>query len=283
MNTPTPAQLCAFLGGTDEIDGIGFGDRHPTISGAYWWRKHLHVFDALALAQPALAAPVLGVSDEQWRTSKYGKEAAKFADDYIELSRKYSDLLAAQQPTPAANPEQGAHDWIRHALGVQETAPYRFDFYAQEIEALKLAQVMQTVEASPKPCFMCHGAGWHWMPCAVPAGVEPPKPQKMTCTQCRAPSVEIAAPVAPTDERVAFEAWAVDSYLLCARHPHGAYMSDMTRTAWYAWSERAALSAQPQVLSDAQIAEVWGDYDLGMGTRRELMTRILALQEGGAK
>lgn len=30
-----------------------------------------------------------------------------------------------------------AHEWIRPVLGLSEDAPYRFDFYAQEIEKLK--------------------------------------------------------------------------------------------------------------------------------------------------
>ena len=31
---------------------------------------------------------------------------------------------------------KAAHDWIRSALRLPESAPYRFDFYAQEIEKL---------------------------------------------------------------------------------------------------------------------------------------------------
>jgi hypothetical protein len=44
--------------------------------------------------------------------------------------------------TIAENGADMAHAWIRPALGLADDAPYRFDFYAQEIEALR-AQVGQ--------------------------------------------------------------------------------------------------------------------------------------------
>lgn len=50
--TPTPAEVLAFLHGAGEIDGVGFGDRHPTLPGAFWWRRHLPLLAAQAPAQP---------------------------------------------------------------------------------------------------------------------------------------------------------------------------------------------------------------------------------------
>ena len=40
-------EVAAFLLGEGELDGVGFGDPHPTERGNYWWRKHLRA----ALAQ----------------------------------------------------------------------------------------------------------------------------------------------------------------------------------------------------------------------------------------
>ena len=65
---------------------------------------------------------------------------------------------------------------------------------------------MQPVEASPKPCIVCHGAGWFWMTWGVVGGVEPPVPRRTGCTQCCAPivTVEAAAPVAPSEPTTRF-------------------------------------------------------------------------------
>ena len=32
-----------------------------------------------------------------------------------------------------------AHEWIRSALGLPADAPYRFDYYAEQIEKLKMS------------------------------------------------------------------------------------------------------------------------------------------------
>ena len=40
--------IVAFLCGEISLDGIGFGDRHPTERGLYWWRKYLKAaFEAI--------------------------------------------------------------------------------------------------------------------------------------------------------------------------------------------------------------------------------------------
>jgi len=33
--------ILSFLGGSGPLDGLWFGDKHPTEQGAYWWRKRL--------------------------------------------------------------------------------------------------------------------------------------------------------------------------------------------------------------------------------------------------
>jgi len=38
---PTLAEVITFLLGEGPLDGVWFGDRHPTKKGAFWWRKYL--------------------------------------------------------------------------------------------------------------------------------------------------------------------------------------------------------------------------------------------------
>jgi len=48
--------LLAFLIGAAPLDGVWFGERHPTEKGLFWWRKHLQaaVEDDTALLRQAL-------------------------------------------------------------------------------------------------------------------------------------------------------------------------------------------------------------------------------------
>lgn len=34
-------QVIAFLMGESELEGVSFGERHPTKAGAFWWRLNL--------------------------------------------------------------------------------------------------------------------------------------------------------------------------------------------------------------------------------------------------
>jgi hypothetical protein len=38
---PAAPDVIAFLMGEAPLDGVWFGDKHPTEKGAFWWRKHL--------------------------------------------------------------------------------------------------------------------------------------------------------------------------------------------------------------------------------------------------
>jgi hypothetical protein len=35
------AELIAFLNGDAMLDGVWFGEDHPTLKGKFWWRKRL--------------------------------------------------------------------------------------------------------------------------------------------------------------------------------------------------------------------------------------------------
>ena len=41
LAAPGGEEVMAFLLGEGPLDGVWFGDRHPTEKGAFWWRKHL--------------------------------------------------------------------------------------------------------------------------------------------------------------------------------------------------------------------------------------------------
>jgi hypothetical protein len=36
--------IIKFLLGEDSLDGVWFGEKHPTEQGNFWWRKHLRQF-----------------------------------------------------------------------------------------------------------------------------------------------------------------------------------------------------------------------------------------------
>ncbi len=48
----TLAEVAAFLDGSGTLDGVAFGERHPTEPGAYWWRKHLSAALAPRAGEP---------------------------------------------------------------------------------------------------------------------------------------------------------------------------------------------------------------------------------------
>lgn len=41
FEVPDLGKMVAFLSGESTIFGLGYGDKHPTERGAFWWRKHL--------------------------------------------------------------------------------------------------------------------------------------------------------------------------------------------------------------------------------------------------
>lgn len=51
MTTPEgsvtiPKEAWDFLNGRGELDGVSFGERHPTRSGAFWWRSYISALAA---------------------------------------------------------------------------------------------------------------------------------------------------------------------------------------------------------------------------------------------
>lgn len=53
---PDLESIAAFLDGSAPLDGVWFGDRHPTLPGAFWWRSMLKA--ALGAKRAAEARPL---------------------------------------------------------------------------------------------------------------------------------------------------------------------------------------------------------------------------------
>ena len=41
LTVSVPHTVIAFLLGEGPLDGVWFGEKHPTEFGNFWWRKHL--------------------------------------------------------------------------------------------------------------------------------------------------------------------------------------------------------------------------------------------------
>ncbi|MCM5682939.1 hypothetical protein M8A51_25735 [Schlegelella sp. S2-27] len=76
--SPVPADLLAFLRGAAPLEGVWFGERHPTRKGAFWWRALLpaapnglteSAASVSAPAQQAEAAVPLSMLQELYRAA----------------------------------------------------------------------------------------------------------------------------------------------------------------------------------------------------------------------
>ena len=332
MNTPTPAHVALvneFTHAAFEF-GTSYAKGKPGQPAESKRLADAGVAIYAALAQPALAAPVPSTDEPVWfhaecddpdhsgffqsqgdaetQVNDYGGDVTALYDGPVPA------MVAAQQPTPAASPE----DWRKPTTYLQrfgdalqllcagrrptddlmtawldnkseELQDFCSEYgpsWAQGIGLIDAARMtadqptegvdheyMQPVETSPTHYNttdnelsllleltddMATGkanmdtAIW-WM--NTLEGIQD--------RLAKSPAVEVAAPVAPTeptDERAKFIVWMAGRI-----HPAGApHFGVAERAAALEWDDglpglmaasawRAALSAQPQVLSDAQI------------------------------
>jgi hypothetical protein len=65
MTTPrfSLQEMVEFLCGEDPLDGVWFGEAHPSEPGKFWWRKHLR-------AAVEAAASSVSVLDGQTKSQK---------------------------------------------------------------------------------------------------------------------------------------------------------------------------------------------------------------------
>lgn len=98
MNTPlndapTREHLIAFLDGSETIDGVAYGERHPNYCGLFWWRRFLPL---LATSPESSAA--------QGATIALIDEALADGSDYHDLRARLIQIIAAQPSDATAQP-----------------------------------------------------------------------------------------------------------------------------------------------------------------------------------
>ena len=240
------------------------------------------------LAQPALAAPVLPVSETEarQRACRQGYEQG-WHDRACGSKHAYLND-AAPLPTPAASPEQ-AQEGLKGFLAAAKAA----GITALDLRHLydePTAPSLQPVEASPSDEVNMDTRyantefrdGDGKLLAVVVAG----KHQARMVSALQGAKVKVAAPVAPTeptDERAKFIAWLAGRI-----HPAGApHFGVAERTAEIEWDDglpgvmaasawRAALSAaKPEPLSDAQIEREHAEY---MARDERRLTGLSAFQ-----
>ena len=330
MNTPTPAHVALVTEAHDATIAFFLAHEPDASYSARMANARQAILDALA--QPALAAPVLPVGFLN-TVAALMKTIDAYAYDYQTDGKlaamrgwvlvEIGTALAAQQPTPAVSPTmrtvsekeamQGGR-WvssddvqrmaqqINRAMYPDVVPPVNCllcDIVAEVCARLE-SQVMQPVEASPpknaseirdfigsnfdvEKRANCNSDDFSEYDRAEPSDNDRYTVSAHDLLSSFREWVEVAAPVAPI-EPTEIERLAKVAIRECPWKPnqHPNDWSDAALQVCRAVVSRAALSAPQPELSDAQIAEVWGTYDQGIGTRRDLMERILALQAKGA-
>jgi len=66
--------ILKFLLGEGSLDGVWYGDKHPTEQGMFWWRKHLRQYlEQAQLQQPVvMQGPLLWNPYPSVRPTEYG-------------------------------------------------------------------------------------------------------------------------------------------------------------------------------------------------------------------
>jgi hypothetical protein len=153
----TLAEVAAFLDGSALLDGVWFGEPHPTDPGPWWWRKHL----TAALASDTGERGVVG----GWAEAGRELYEAEIEHDEAERERdKRSSLLAQKWTNPgyakteaeresieAAN--KALHEAAGVASGRHNKAAYRRAIARERCAALRAQP------AGGGPCLKCGDEG----------------------------------------------------------------------------------------------------------------------------
>ena len=108
--SPVPADLLAFLRGAAPLEGVWFGERHPTRKGAFWWRALLPTApnglteSAASVSAPAQQADVVTVDAVAWEGfiadyERYAKGDPKMP--FSELRASLSAVIHSAATAPA--------------------------------------------------------------------------------------------------------------------------------------------------------------------------------------
>lgn len=165
--------VAGFLAGELPLDGVWFGEKHPTERGAFWWRKHLReALAALSAPEPAREAwsPMLsdradGVSGHyaivRWNPAGYREvwnlrshEWASASDEVLTLDEA-TRLLQSMRPSSKAEPARE----YEHPLDTERLGPHDVNLTPEDQDAAAVREDMLTAEPAsrvgPEPfCYI---------------------------------------------------------------------------------------------------------------------------------
>jgi hypothetical protein len=91
------SEVIAFLLGEGPLDGVWFGDPHPTEKGAFWWRKHLR--GAAGVTAPSGTDRLMAMAEEIRELCQTGASDS----DIIDWLEKASLALGVDVPGEGKN------------------------------------------------------------------------------------------------------------------------------------------------------------------------------------
>jgi hypothetical protein len=235
MEAPTPSALAEFLNGSAPLDGVWFGERHPTDRGMYWWRKYL----------AALAQPAKGDGDVYYNNGfTAGEQAARRADAADAVHGRYTSATSKMAIEYAARICESVnnHDSPMTAQDCAD-AIRRLATPASEPAPEARGSLLRNAGPLPSGCYCKPGK------CAAPVVMG-------RQTACRDPAKAQSAPEAKVvDEQRARELLAAEM---------GNSSTDELGRVPLEYALRAitaALSAQPRDALPKQVYALLDDYD----------------------
>lgn len=105
-----------FLNGEIPLDGVWFGDKHPTLKGNYWWRSFLKNIDAIQTAPSELAKTSTRPTDDAlW------DQTLRERDDAQDLISQIAAYLGCDEEWSSSHSH---FDCIRSYIASSSSAPY---------------------------------------------------------------------------------------------------------------------------------------------------------------
>ncbi len=78
-------ELIRFLQGAGPLDGVWFGDPHPTEKGAFWWRKRLATLSAVQALPDYLRGYKDGLSHAAFYVRDHCQQGEEHAETVLNL------------------------------------------------------------------------------------------------------------------------------------------------------------------------------------------------------
>ncbi len=160
MSDSTLREIVEFLDGSAPLEGVWFGEPHPTERGAFWWRSRL----TAALAADDAARGTMREQFEAFAIA-HGLDVTRTAsDDYLFGGANWA--WEVWQASRAAAPSRDAYegcredllDWKRRALEAEETCRQLTRALAEEVNGPTFMgePVLVAAPQSVEPLFLLH-------------------------------------------------------------------------------------------------------------------------------